>query len=89
MVLTTQNNTHFFEDAGQVGLPRRTRLQLAAEGIQTVSDLLDFDETTLEEVAKNLRNPTGREPDPIDATRSIPTIPFVISAKSLKRLVAA
>ncbi|KAL3933286.1 MAG: hypothetical protein SGARI_003740 [Bacillariaceae sp.] len=89
MVLTTQNNNYFFEDASQMNLPRDTRLQLAVEGIQTVSDLLDFDESTLEDVAKNLRYPPGRVADPLDANRSIPTPPFVVSAKSLKRLTAA
>jgi hypothetical protein len=54
--------------------------------------LIDFDKDTLEQVAANLRRPTGRVPDPNPAAApgvTIPTPPFVFGAKSQKQLVIA
>ena len=91
MVLTAAQITAFFTDADQMGMPQRTVNQLANEGIANPSDLVDFEKDTLAMVAENLRRPGGREPnpDPNAAPGStIPTQPYIFSAKSQQRLLA-
>jgi hypothetical protein len=83
--------TAFFTNADQIGLPQRTVDQLVNEGITLPDDLVDFDKDTIAMVAENLRRPGGREPnpDPNAAPGStIPTQPYVFSAKSQQRLLA-
>lgn len=92
MVLTAAQSMAFFENEGQMGIPHATVIQLQQEGITTVDDLADFDKTSLQQVADNLRRPGGRVPDPnpgaaVGAT--IPTPSFVFGAKSHKRLLVA
>ena len=90
MVLTAAQTTAFFEDAGQMGIPHATVVQLAHEGIETVDDLADFDKDSLQQVADNLRRPGGRVPDPDPNAQqgaTIPTPSFVFGAKSHKRLL--
>jgi hypothetical protein len=92
MVFTIAQTTLFFEAQDQMGIPADTRLQLANEGIQAVSDLSDFYKDTLTQVADNLRRPGGRiaNPDPnapLGATIAQP--PFVFGAKAQQRLLAA
>jgi hypothetical protein len=92
MVLTAAQILAFFEDDDQMGIPHATIVQLQQEGITTVGDLADFDKTSLQQVADNLRRPGGRVPDPdpgaaVGAT--IPTPSFVFGAKSHKRLLVA
>jgi hypothetical protein len=92
MVLTNAQMTVFFEGNNQMGIPNDTVIQLQAEGITTVDDLVDFDKDTLQQVAGSLRRPGGRVPDPTPgaaAGATIPTPPFVFGAKSQKRLLAA
>lgn len=92
MVLTAAQITAFFTGADQIGLEQRTVNQLANEGITTPGDLVDFDKETISMVAENLRRPGGREPnpDPNAAPGStISTQPYVFSAKSQQRLLAA
>lgn len=92
MVFTAGQTTAFFEDANQMGIPNLTVVQLQVEGLAAVSDLEDFDKETIEQIAVNLRRPAGRIPDPTPgaaAGATIPTPPFVIGAKSLKRLTVA
>ena len=75
-----------------MGTPHDTVVQLQNEGIDTVDDLVDFDKTTIEQVAANLRRPAGRIPDPTPgaaAGAAIRTPPFVFGAKSQKRLIVA
>lgn len=86
MVFTIQQITAFFEDADQMALSHRTRIQLQEEGINAVTDLSDFDDATLKQVSENLKRPGGT----IDAQGAIVrTQPFVLGAKSLLRLKAA
>jgi hypothetical protein len=92
VVFTQVQTTTFFEAADQMGIPQDTREQLEQEGIETASDLSDFDKDTLTQVAENLRRPGGRIPNsdpnaPAGATIAQP--PFVFGAKSQKRLLAA
>mgnify|MGYP000426590370 FL=1 len=92
MVLTNGQVTAFFEFNAQMGIPHATVIQLQAEGITSVDDLIDFDKDTLQQVADNLHRPGGRIPDPTPnavAGATIPTPPFVFGAKSQKRLLAA
>ena len=61
MVLTANQTRAFFENGAQMAIPDATIVQLQAEGISTVDDLLDFDKETLKQVAYNLRRPGGVE----------------------------
>ena len=91
-MLTAAQTTAFFEDAGQMGIPHATVLQLQLEGIDSVDDLADFDKDSLQQLADNLRRPGGRVPDPNPAAAAgatIPTPPFVFGAKSQKRILVA
>ena len=86
MVFTNAQTTSFFEDADQMALSNRTRVQLAQEGITNVVDLSDFDDATLKQVSENLKRPGGT----VNAQGAIvPTPPFVLGAKSYLRIKAA
>jgi hypothetical protein len=76
MVVTVAQTTAFFEHADQMTIPNATVLQLVAEGINTVDDLLEFDKDTIQQIASNLRHP------PAGAH-------YIFGAKSQKRLTAA
>ena len=92
MVLTAAQMTTFFEHANQMGIPHTTVLQLQSEGITLVSDLVDFNKDSLQQLADNLRCPGGRELDPNPAAQpgsTIPTPPFVFGAKSQRRIAVA
>ena len=92
MVLTAAQMTTFFEHADQMGIPHTTVMQLHAKGIETVADLADFDKDSLQQLADNLRRPGGCVPDPnlgAPAGATIPTPPFVLGAKSQKRIAIA
>ena len=85
MVLTTAQMTTFFKHAKQMGIPHTTVVQLQSEGIGVVADLADFDKTSLQQLADNLRCPGGRVLDPNPGAppgATIPTPPFVFGAKS-------
>ena len=92
MVLTAAQNTAFFENPDQMGIPHATVVQLQVEGISTILDLADFDSETLKQLAENLRKPAGRIPDPNPGAApgaTIPTPPFTFGAKSQHRLGVA
>ena len=92
MPLTAAQQTAFFEDAAQMGIPNATAVQLQQEGINNVDDLVDFDKGTIEQIAANLRRPAGRIADPnpgAAAGATVPTPPFVFGAKSQQRLIFA
>ena len=57
MVLTAAQRTTFFQDDAQLGIPAETLAQMAQDGIVTESDLVDFDETSIKQIAENLRRP--------------------------------
>ena len=91
MVLTTAQMTTFFKHADQMGIPHATVLQLQSEGITLVSDLVDFNMTSLQQLADNLRCPGGHVPDPNPGAppgSTIPTPPFVFGAKSQRHITA-
>ena len=67
-------------------------VQLQLEGIQSVADLADFENDSIQQLAGNLRKPGGRIPDPdpnASAGATIPMPPFTYEAKSQKRLTVA
>ena len=59
MVLTTTQTTEFFENANQMAIPHTTVLQLRHESITSVADLVDFDKTSISQIADNLRRSGG------------------------------
>ena len=92
MVLTAVQTTTFFEHAEQMGIPRTTVVQLQSEGIDVVTHLTDFDKTSLQQLADNLRCPGGRVLDPSPGAlpgATIPAPPFVFGAKSQKHITIA
>ena len=92
MVLTAAQTTTFFEYADQMGIPHATVLQLQSKGITLVSDLADFNKDSLQQLADNLRRPSGRVPDPNTAAQpgsTIPTPPFVFGAKCQRCIAVA
>ena len=62
MVLTAAQTTAFFTT--QMEIPVATYDQMQREGIQSVTDLEDFDEKAVTYLSDNLRKPPGRVPDP-------------------------
>ena len=89
MVLTNAQTTAFFENATQMAIPHATVVKLQQEGIDTASDLTEFDKVFISQISDNLRLPGGRVVDPNDAALTIPTPPFIFGAKSQKRLNVA
>ena len=92
MVITAAQTMAFFENPDQMGIPHATVAQLQVEGITVIQDFVDFHKDTLQELADNLRNPTGCIPDPNPAAAAgttIPTPSFVFGAKSQHRISVA
>jgi hypothetical protein len=88
MPLTAGQTSAFFEAPDQMGIPNATVVQLQQEGIDSVDSLADFDKTTIEQIAANLRRPAGRVPNnnpgmPPGSTMATPL--FVFGAKSQMR----
>ena len=89
MVLPQAQVTAFFTQQDQMAIPQATVTQMAAEGMDTVELLADFDPKTLKQLAENLRRPGGRIPDPDPQAApgsTIPTPAFTFGAKSQKRI---
>ena len=92
MVLAAEQTTAFFESPDQMGIPHATMVQMQQEGIQSIADLTDFENESLQQLADNLRKNGGRIPDPdqnapAGATIQMPA--FSYGAKSQKRLTVA
>ena len=92
MVLTGAQITAFFENNDQMEIPHETIVQMQHEGLHSVTDHVDFDKDSLQQLADNLRKPGSRIPDcdPNAAEgATIPTPTFTYGAKSQKRLAVA
>ena len=92
MAFNDAETTAFFENANQMHLVPATRIQLQTEGIEEVTDLLEFNDDSLKQLVENLRKPGGTIPDPnpmADPGAVIRTPSFVLGAKSYTRLQAA
>jgi len=92
MVLTAAQVLAFFVSAEQMAIPAATVPALNTEGIDGPDDLAEFDQTGIGQVVDSLRKPGDRIPNPdpgapVGAT--IPRPPYVLGAKSQKRLIAA
>lgn len=88
MVFTNLQTIAFFTAADQMAIPQATFAQLSSEGITTVSDLEEFDKAEFKQVAESLSRPPAI-PDPANPGNFIRPAPFVLGAKSLKRLQVA
>ena len=90
MVLTSAQTTLFFENALLMGIPHTPLVGLAAEGIYSVDDIVDFNIETLQIVANSLRRPGGSVKNTVAGSvvgATITTPPFVFGAKSQKLLL--
>ena len=88
MSFTVAQTTAFFESAGQIGLSNRTRVQLQTEGVTTVEDLGEFTDDDWDTIPSNMKKPP-RIADPANPGQMIDQEPFVLGARSLKRLKVA
>ena len=88
MPFTGAQTTAFFQDADQMAIVNRTATQLATEGIDSVDALGEFEDDDFKQIMSNLQHPP-QIPDPADATRLVNDVPYVIGAKSLRRLKVA
>ena len=88
MVLTAPQTTVFFENAGQMGLSNRTRVQLQLEGINMIPDLAEWDSEQWDDFNSNCRRP-DMIPNPANPAQLIHQQPFLVPVRSLKRLKAA
>ena len=70
-------------------IPYDTVVKLNSERISNASNLAEFDKTSINQIADNLRRPGGKVVDPNDPTATIPTPPFVFGAKLQQRLLVA
>lgn len=95
MVWTNAQTTSFFTDATQMALPPRSYAQLATEGITVVDDLAEFNDEDFKQMVYNLAHPpaTVVPADPAAVppvlAHTIPTDPYILGAKSLRRLKIA
>jgi bifunctional ADP-heptose synthase (sugar kinase/adenylyltransferase) len=55
MTFTEAQTTAFFQGADQMALNERTRGRLAVEGLETVQDLVEFDDDSFKQLVENLR----------------------------------
>ena len=78
----------FFQDADQMSIANRTAAQLVTEGIDTVDALGEFEDEDFKQIMSNLQHPP-QIPDPANAALLINDVPYVIGAKSLRRLKVA
>ena len=90
MVLTQGQISEFF--VTQMQLPAETVTKLEDEGILHPTDLKEFDKEAMARIDGNLRKPGDRIPNPdpgAQAGSTIPRPPYILSAKSQKRLLEA
>ena len=89
-VFTQAQNTTFFTDPEQMGIPQATYQHMHTEGILDIEHLAEFDKDSIKQLAENLRRPGGTVPDPDgEEGDMIPTPPFVFGIRSQKRLIVA
>jgi hypothetical protein len=82
MTLTDEEIHAFFTE--QLGIPERTVTKLEDEGIESPSDLVEFDKEMLHQLAENLCKVPTRQAD--KNGQVVYVEPFVLSAKSYKRM---
>lgn len=97
MVLTAAQTDSFFTDAAQMALSARTYGHLATEGIVAVDDLSEFEDADFKQLTHNLSHPPATLQPAVAAAAGVaaqpamlvPTQPYVLGAKSLRRLKIA
>ena len=95
MVFTPAQLDHFFLNGPQMDLTPAIRARLAAEGLVTVDDFLDFKEAQLEQAIKNMRTSIPGIPAQVDPAGAIvipavpPIPPIIVPARSAHRLKIA
>ena len=76
----------FSTNADSMAIPAATYAKLKQEGITLPSDLIDFNKDSIDQIAKNLRNPGDRIAHPnadlAKAGQTLPRPPYVFGAKS-------
>ena len=65
------------------------RVAVQEEGLNTIDDLIEFDDEGIQTLCQSVRKPGGTIVDPADATRRIPNPGYSIPAICEKRLKAA
>ena len=85
MPFTGAQTTAFFTEDTQMALVARTVTQLATEGIVAVDDLGEFEDDDFKQLMTNLKHPP-QIPDPANPAALIHDVPYVIGAKSLRRM---
>ena len=75
MVITAAQMTTFFSEPGKMALPAANRIAITQEGLEDLSDLVEFDERSLKQNSDNRRRPGGRVPDPDPNAAAGATIP--------------
>ena len=89
MVFTLNQQTVFFENDDQMGLPNRMRVYLQDEGIVTPGDLVEFiRDNSWSQIIKNCKRPP-QIPDPNNPAGMINQPPFRLPSKSLLRMKVA
>ena len=89
MVFTLNQQTAFFENDDQMGLPNRTRVYLKDEGIVSLGDLVEFiRDNSWSQIIKNCKRPP-QIPDPNNPAGMINQPPFRLPSKSLLRMKVA
>ena len=73
MNFTAAQTTAFFENGPQMNLPQAVRARLALEGLDTVTDFVDFKEDQLNDAFKNMRT----------AIPGVPVIPAVLGQNNV------
>ena len=92
MVLSVTQTNAFMENGDQMGITHDTVKQLQKEGISVVADLIEFDKSTINQIAANIRRPAGRTTDPTPWAapgETIHTPHFEFGEKLQKSLVVA
>ena len=75
-----------------IGIPQETVLQTQNKGITTITDLVEFDKDTTNQISDNLYHPSGRIPDLTSGAAvgaKTPTPPFMFGAKSQNIILTA
>ena len=83
----------YLRDVIGVTDPRQRREAVQEQGLDTISDFLEFDKDGIETLCSSVRKPGGTIPNPnanvVGAPATIPNPGYSISAISEKRLIAA
>ena len=92
MILSDTQTTAFMGDGYQMGIPHDTVAQLHNKGIIIITNLINFNKSTIKQINANTCCSAGRIADTSPGAAlgaTIPPSPFIFGEKSQKRLVVA